>query len=125
MRQPARAEAVLLVGERALRAAHASSSGASGSRRSTLQRDSSAALTAKDGFSVVAPMSDDRAVLDVRQKRVLLRLVEAVDLVDEHDRARGRDGAAAARLGDDLAQLADAPQHRAERHEVRLRRWPR
>jgi hypothetical protein len=32
----------------------------------------------------------DRAVLDVRQERVLLRLVEAVDLVDEEDRALRR-----------------------------------
>ena len=30
---------------------------------------------------------DDRAILDGRQQRVLLRLVEAVDLVQEEDRA--------------------------------------
>ena len=65
---------------------------------------------------------DDRAVLDVRQERVLLRLVEAVDLVDEDDRPLALEGQAIARRGDDLAQLADAPEHGAERDEVRLRR---
>jgi hypothetical protein len=33
------------------------------------------------------PDQDDGAVLDVRKERVLLRLVEAMDLVDEEDRA--------------------------------------
>ena len=42
------------------------------------------------GFSVVAPTSDDRAVLDIGQEAVLLRAVEAVDLVDEQQGARAR-----------------------------------
>ena len=51
---------------------------------------------------------DHRAVLDVRQQRVLLRAVEAVDLVDEEDRALVRDLAAPLRAGDDLADVGDA-----------------
>ena len=37
------------------------------------------------------PDEDDRPVLDVRQERVLLRLVEPMDLVDEDDRALARE----------------------------------
>ena len=44
-------------------------------------------MTSKYGFSVVAPISVTSAVLDRGQQRVLLRLVEAVDLVEEEDRA--------------------------------------
>ena len=84
-----------------------------------MQRDSSAAFTAKLGFSVVAPTSDDGPVLDVGQERVLLGLVEPMNLVDEHDRALPVEREAIPRRGDDLAQLADAPQDGAERHEVR------
>ena len=42
--------------------------------------------TSKLGFSVVAPMSTIVPGFHVRQKGVLLRLVEAVDLVHEQDR---------------------------------------
>ena len=42
----------------------------------------------------------DRAVLDVRQQRVLLGLVEAMDLVEEEDRARAVQGEPVLRLGD-------------------------
>ena len=62
--------------------------GASGSRRNTLHRDSSAALTANDGFSVVAPISVTVPCSTCGKKRVLLRLVEAMNLVDEEDRPR-------------------------------------
>ena len=65
------------------------------------------------------PDDDDRPVLDVRQERVLLRLVEAMNLVDEDDRALALEREPIARRGDDLAQLADAAEHGAERHEVR------
>ena len=58
------------------------------------QRDSSAEFTSKYGFSVVAPTSDDGPVLDGRQQRVLLRLVEAVDLVEEEDRRARRSSGA-------------------------------
>jgi hypothetical protein len=40
-------------------------------------------LSSNEGFSVVAPMKSDGAVLDERQERVLLRLVEAMHLVEE------------------------------------------
>ena len=50
------AEAAFGVGERAAEQLTRSAS-ASASRRNTLQRESTAALTANDGFSVVAPIS--------------------------------------------------------------------
>ena len=62
---------------------------------------------------------DDVAGLDARQKRVLLRLVEAVNLVDEHDGAAARRAAPRFGGGHDLADLLDAGEHRAERDEVR------
>jgi hypothetical protein len=49
----------------------------------------------------------DRPVLDVGQQRVLLRLVEAVDLVDEdhgHDATR----ASCPRIGEQLSQVGNA-----------------
>ena len=58
---------------------------------------------------------DHRAALDVRQERVLLRLVEAVNLVDEEqDRLAGATQLVL-RVGDDLAQLLHAVQHGRER----------
>ncbi len=73
-------------------------------------------------------MSTIVAGLDVRQERVLLRLVEAMDLVDEEHRAAA--GRAAPRTGrrDDVLDLADAGGHRAERDELgvgRCRQEPR
>ena len=47
----------------------------------------------------------DRPALDVRQERVLLRLVEAVDLVDEKDGAAILELAAVAGASDDLSHL--------------------
>ncbi len=43
-------------------------------------------MTSKYGFSVVAPISTSKPRLDRREQRVLLGLVEAVDLVEEQDR---------------------------------------
>src|SRR5207237_3388710 len=51
--------------------------------------------------------------------RVLLRLVEAMDLVDEDDRPLPLEGQAVTRRGDDLAELGDTPEDGAEGHEVR------
>ena len=51
---------------------------------------------------------DDRALLDVGQESVLLGPVEAMDLVDEEDRAHPAASALALRLGDHLADLLDA-----------------
>ena len=59
----------------------------SGSSLSTRVRERSGAITSNEGFSVVAPMKVIRAVLDVRENRVLLGFVEAVDLVEEENRA--------------------------------------
>ncbi|MFN8559699.1 MAG: hypothetical protein U0531_20925 [Dehalococcoidia bacterium] len=46
----------------------------------------------------------DRAVLDVRQDRVLLRLVEAVDFVDEQDCSSAGVAAALTRFLDHSAE---------------------
>ena len=88
----------------------------------TFDRDSSAALTSNDGFSVVAPMSTMSPALDARQERVLLRLVEAVDLVDEDDRAPAGRSRGSLGVGHHVLDLLDAGEHGAERHEPRLRR---
>ena len=49
----------------------------------------------------------DRAVLDMREERVLLRLVEAVDLVDEQDRALAVEREPLLGLGDAAPNLGD------------------
>ena len=65
---------------------------------------------------------DDVAGLDARQEGVLLRLVEAVNLVDEDNRAAPGRPAQAFGLRHHLADFLDARQHGAERDEPRLRR---
>ena len=45
-------------------------------------------MISNDGFSVVAPISRMVPLLDIGQKGVLLRFVEAMDLVHEEDGAR-------------------------------------
>src|SRR5439155_2549292 len=64
---------------------------------------------------------DDVAVLDVREDDVLLRLVEAVDLVDEEDGALVREAADLARFLDELSKLRDAARHGGDPDEARLR----
>ena len=59
----------------------------SGRNSCSRQRESSAPITSWYGFSVVAPDERHEPGLDDGQERVLLRLVEAVDLVEEEDRA--------------------------------------
>src|SRR5262249_12274795 len=56
----------------------------------------------------------------MREERVLLGLVEAVDLVDEEDRALTPEGETLLRLGDEAAHLLHAGEHRGERREVGL-----
>ena len=63
---------------------------------------------------------DDRAVLDVREKGILLGLVEAVDLVDEEDRAGSAEFGA--RAVADLADLRDVRDDARTAHEVPARR---
>jgi hypothetical protein len=58
------------------------------------------------------------ARLDVREQRVLLRLVVAVDLVDEHDGASLLALAPYLGVAQHLAQLLDAREHGAHRLEV-------
>ena len=63
---------------------------------------------------------DDAALLDERQEGVLLRLVEAVDLVDEEDGPHA-EGARLLGAGHDLLDLLDAARDGAEGDELRLR----
>ena len=86
----------------------------------TFDRDSSAALTSNDGILGRRADEHDVAGFDARQKRVLLRLVEAVDLVDEDDRAPARRAAQALGVGHHLADFLDAGEHGAERDEAGL-----
>ena len=58
------------------------------------------------------------AALDVGQERVLLSLVEAVDLVDEQDRALAAERQTVLGLGDQAADLLDSREHGGERREV-------
>ena len=85
----------------------------------TCDRESSAELTSNEGFSVVAPIEDDVAGLDAGQEGVLLRLVEAVNLVDEQDRPPPELSPRLLGLGHHRLDLLDARQHGAEGDEVR------
>ena len=60
---------------------------------------------------------DERAVLDRREQRILLRLVEAVDLVEEQDRPLSLLGQAPAGPVDDFAYVFHARRHGRERDE--------
>ena len=62
------------------------SSSVSGSRVSSSDRDSSGEITEKNGFSVVAATSVTQRFSTPGQQGVLLRLGEAVHLVDEEHR---------------------------------------
>jgi hypothetical protein len=53
------------------------------------QCESSAEITSNDGFSMVA---DENYIATLMQKGVLLRFVEAVNLVDEQDGAAAKTG---------------------------------
>ena len=62
----------------------------------------------------------DVAGFDARQKGVLLRLVEAMDLVDEDDRAAAEPAAAVLGRGHDVLDFLDAREHGAEGDELRV-----
>ena len=74
-------------------------------------------MTSKEGFSVVAPIRVMVPALDVGEEGILLRLVEAVDLVHEQDGALPRPGRAAPRLADDGPDLLDPGRHGGEGDE--------
>ena len=65
---------------------------------------------------------DDGAVLDPGQERVLLGLVEAVDLVDEEDGALAVQVAAVLCLVDRLADVGDPGEHGVDGDEMGARR---
>ena len=80
----------------------------------------SAALSSNEGFSVVAPISVIDAVLHDGEERILLGAVEAVDFVDEQQRAAAL-GAARARRLEHLFQLGDAGVDRRDLDELGVR----
>ena len=71
-------------------------------------------MTSKDGFSVVAPINLTVPPLDGAEQAVLLRLVEAVYLVDEKDRV-----APLLRFGDHMTHVLD-PRADGTQGEERL-----
>src|SRR5262245_27946121 len=54
----------------------------------------------------------------MRQKRILLGFVEAVDFIDEEDGSRAAKLTAAFRGGDDLLDFLDPRRHGADGHEL-------
>ena len=85
------------------------------------QRETSAPITEWNGFSVVAPISVTRPGLDDGQERVLLGLVEAVDLVDEEHRALPLRAETLARATDHGLHVGLARRHGRQLLEDRLR----
>ena len=65
----------------------------------------------------------DEALLDRRQQRVLLRLVEAVDLVEEEDRARGRRPGAAPRRARSRSRTSARPAFTADSSSNAALEW--
>ena len=94
------------------------SSSVSGWSRSTVDRLISGALTSKNGFSVVAPMSVTTPASTAGEQGVLLALVEPVDLVEEQDRAAALVLLAAPGGVDDRPDVAHAGVDGRERHEL-------
>ena len=72
----------------------------------------------EEGILGRGPDEGEDALLDRGQQRVLLGLVEAVDLVEEQDRAAVVVGQPGPRLGDDLAHVPHACGHRGQGHEL-------
>ena len=100
----------------------ARSSSECGSSSYSCIRDSSAELTSKYGFSRRRADQRHDAVLDRRQQRVLLRLVEAVDLVEEEDRALPLRAEPLAGAREHAAHVGDRGGHRRELLEGGSRR---
>src|SRR5262245_9096942 len=65
---------------------------------------------------------DDTPFFDIRQQHVLLRSIEAMDLVDEEDRASPGVGQLGPRFLEDLAHILDACGDGVERVKSTLRR---
>jgi hypothetical protein len=61
----------------------------------------------------------DRALLDVRQQRVLLGFIEAMDLVDEEDRSLAVENEPVASLGYQRSNLGNAAHNRRDGYEAR------
>ena len=91
-----------------------SCSSVSGSRRKTRMPREQRRVDLEVGVLRGRADQRDRAVLDLRQQRVLLRLVEAVDLVEEEHRRPAAPVDPLARAGDHGAHVGDAAHHRAE-----------
>ena len=63
---------------------------------------------------------DDRAVLDIGQESILLRAIEAVNLVDEQQRPLARQATTLGGL-EDLAQIRHAGEHCRQRLKMQVR----
>lgn len=66
------------------------------------------------------PHQHDSAIFDIRQEAILLRAVEAVDLVDKQQ-CRLAGGPALAGFLEDLAQIGNAGKHGRERRKMQAR----
>ena len=97
------------------------SSSVSGFSVSSSDRDSSGEITENEGFSVVAAISTTQPFSTPGQQRVLLRLRESVDLVEEEDRGLAVQVALGQRLLHDLAHIPDSGRHRGEFDEAPAR----
>ncbi len=97
------------------------SASASGASTNTCDRESSAEIDLERRVLRRRADQHDVAGLDVGQERVLLRLVEAVDLVDEEDGAARHLAPGLLGLGHHRLDFLDAGQDRAERDEMRAR----
>ena len=116
---PHRAEPALVVRERARRTRSTSVPSISGSSVKTRERREQRRVHLERRVLRRRADQRDRAVLDVRQDDVLLRLVEAVDLVDEEDRALRRARPGVGGFGHHASQVRHARRDGGERLEVR------
>jgi hypothetical protein len=81
------AEAALAIGDGPANQNPRISSSLSGANWKIWLRLTSGELTAKNGFSVVAPTSSINPGFDIGEQNVLLRAVEAVNFIEEQNRA--------------------------------------
>ena len=115
-----------MIGERAVAGSSTISSSSSGLQHEDLRARQQRRVHLERRVLGRRADEHDVARLDARQERVLLRLVEAMDFVDEQDRAAAASRAAIRSASAiTVADLLDPREHRAERDEVRPRRLAR
>ena len=97
----------------------------SGCSTNTFERDSSAAFTSNDGFSVVAPMSTMSPASTRGRKASCCALLKRWISSTKTIVRRPLDAAPHLRRRHHLLDLLDAGEHGAEGHELRLASSPR